>query len=370
MNRLRQARATRGWSLMRTAHELQSCAASRGFALPELKHLKTMLSRWENGHIKPGDTYAPLFCEIYGLTERDLGLPQPIEAIPRVDTDFLVRLATARSVGPDTAEIFLGQINEVREQDRQFGASTALSHLRTISSTIEDLLSHAVIPRARASLAGALTQACTLAGWQALDLGEIHHAWQQHEKAKAAAREANSHPALSYAMAEQACILIDLRQPADAVQLIHAAQQTGRGRVPPILESWLAAMAAEAHAAARHPDEARRSMDTAVQRLPDAVDDPLPYIFLDQVHLTRWRGNVLASLGDQDATEALFMALAAMDQTFIRATAGLECDIARALIAQGEGTTAAKHLRQARHLARKTGSVRQQRRINSLSAVA
>jgi hypothetical protein len=49
-----------------------------------------------------------------------------------------------------------------------------------------------------------LVEASTLAGWQALDRAALGQAWTHYERAKAAAREADSPALLAHAIAEQA----------------------------------------------------------------------------------------------------------------------------------------------------------------------
>ncbi|MGE6738566.1 XRE family transcriptional regulator, partial [Streptomyces sp. NPDC059900] len=56
-----------------------------------------------------------------------------------------------------------------------------------------------------------------------------------------------------------------------------------------------------------------------------------------------------------------------MDPTFVRARAGLHTDLAQAHLVRAEYDDAQKHLRQARLLANRTGSVRQRRRVDLLS---
>jgi ATP/maltotriose-dependent transcriptional regulator MalT len=90
-------------------------------------------------------------------------------------------------------------------------------------------------------------------------------------------------------------------------------------------------------------------------------------IFLNEGHLTRWRGNVLAMLGDGDAMEELYTALSAVDSSFVRAKSGLHSDLAEAHLARGELEDARSHLQQARLLANRTGSVRYRRRVELLT---
>jgi hypothetical protein len=56
-----------------------------------------------------------------------------------------------------------------------------------------------------------------------------------------------------------------------------------------------------------------------------------------------------------------------MDPTFARARAGLHCDLAQAHLIRGEHSEAADHLRSARALASRTGSIRYRRRIDGLT---
>lgn len=114
----------------------------------------------------------------------------------------------------------------------------------------------------------------------------------------------------------------------------------------------------------------RRAMDLAVSCLPtdeSTRDDDMPSVFLHHGHLTRWRGNVLALLGDDNAVSNLYDALNIVDPSFIRAQAGLRCDLAQAHLVRDEHDQAAEHLRAARLLAKRTGSVRHQRRIELLT---
>jgi hypothetical protein len=119
------------------------------------------------------------------------------------------------------------------------------------------------------------------------------------------------------------------------------------------------------------PDDCRRALDAAMASIPPGTEDRDPdmlSIFLNDAHLARWHGNVLALLGDGGAVTSLYGALEVMDPTFVRARAGLHADLAQAHLARAEYDDANTHLRQARLLASRTGSVRQRRRVDLLSA--
>ncbi|MEQ7126091.1 hypothetical protein ABN034_16375 [Actinopolymorpha sp. B11F2] len=334
-------------------------------SIPDRKNMKTQLSRWENGHHTPSTDYQELWCVVYRQSRLELGF-QTATADPDTTTEFVAKLAAGRSVGPETARVFLDQLDTIRAADRTLGAPATHKRLLNLIRSMQALLRHAVLPRGRAPLAAALADATALAGWQALDLGDVERAWELHESSKAAAREAGNNSSIAHAMAEQACVLIDLGCGSDAVDLVRATRDLVKGQVPRVLESWLLASEAEACAAAGDGYGARAAMDNAYDILPPDPNDELPYIFLQPVHMRRWRGNVLARIGDVAATEDLLRALAGMDPTFIRATAGLECDIAIAMVALGEPQEAMPHVARARRLAKQTGSVRQRRRAEQV----
>jgi tetratricopeptide (TPR) repeat protein len=318
--------------------------------------LKTKLSRWENGKEQPSEIYQRLFREIYGRTNTELGFPDEPEEDPEA-TELRSRLAVARTVDQQTVEVFRHQVDHARHLDRRFGALTQLDQLRTQIDQVQQLLSYRAGPQ-RPALAGVLVEASTLAGWQALDRAAPGQAWTHYERAKTAAREADSPVLLAHATAEQAFVLIDLDDTTAADHLAHA-RTIANGTATPLLRAWLAA--------AGHADDARRAFDTASGLLPaDPVDPALPFLFLGDSHLDRWRGNALARVGAPEAIDQLTNALARLPADFVRARTGLLVDLAYAHAAAGDRDAALAHARQARRLATQIKSDRQQRRLSRL----
>src|SRR5262249_55670971 len=137
-----------------------------------------------------------------------------------------------------------------------------------------------------------------------------------------------------------------------------------------LLLCWLDAVEAETQAALAD-EECRRTLERSAALLPADADDPgLPFIALNDAHHARWRGHCLAQIGDGAAIDYLTSALETMDGSFVRAPAGLQCDLAQAFATCGELDEARKHVRSARLLASQVGSVRQRRRIASLRLAA
>lgn len=58
-------------------------------------------------------------------------------------------------------------------------------------------------------LAAALVEVATLAGWLALDGGDIRKSWHWHEVARAAAREAESDLLVGYVLGQESVVLAE-----------------------------------------------------------------------------------------------------------------------------------------------------------------
>ena len=310
------------------------------------------------------------FTSMGGARRATIGFGQPGPAsVP--DNDLAIRLATAQAVSAAEVTIMRHQVDHIRALDRQLGAPVVLEQMQALMATLTGLLIYSLRPGIREQLAAVLADAGALAGWQALDMGLLSQAWRHYETAKLAAREARSDTLLAHAMGEQSFALLDVGERQLAVELIGEARALTMRTGPPLLAAWLHAAEAEAHASAVNDASCRRSLDAASAALPtDTTDPALPFIFLSETHLARWRGNCLVRLGDTAAVEHSLGALAAMDATFTRAEAGLRCDLAEAMLLAGERDESALHARRARELALRVGSVRQRRRIDRLAVIA
>jgi transcriptional regulator with XRE-family HTH domain len=368
---LRAARAAKGWSQSRLIYEIELYARHRAIAVAGTPSLKVYVSEWENGRRAVSAPYAGILRVLFGMTDAELFDQQTTPALQVLDgyTELVTRVDAARSVGRSAVDAFLVQTEAFRTIDRQMGAARLVDSMDQHITTISDALAFTVLPDARRPLAEALCGAATLAAWEALDVGATPRAWRRYELAKQAAREAEQPRYLAHAMGEQAYVLADAGQPALALQLVEAALEI-RGGVPPRLTAWLLSALAEMHALNGDTSACRRALDQAAQVVPtDRVlrDPEVPSIFLTEEHLTRWRGHSLALVGDEQAVSDLYGALGRMDTTFARAQAGLHCDLAQAHLVRREFSDAADHLRSARQLANRTGSIRYRRRADDLT---
>jgi transcriptional regulator with XRE-family HTH domain len=293
--------------------------------------------------------------------------PAVLASSPGDAAELLRRISSARYIDDTVIGVLQNETDAIRLLDRRLGAPAIAAKLEAHIAHLCDSLRHSLSPQRRARLALVLADAAALAGWQAIDMGRLPAAWAHFEMATAAAREAADASLLAFAAGEQAYVLLDLGQPAQALEKVRAVRVEARTAIPRLLRGWLHAAEAEMAAASGQQVTCRSALDLAARQVthPQA-DNALPYLALDATHLARWRGNCLVQFGDITTITDLTGALAAMDGSFTRAEAGLRCDLAAALHAAGERTAAHGHLSRASELAQLTGSARQRRRITEL----
>lgn len=338
-----------------------------------VRHLKRLASgRTEGGKPlgPPRAATSRLLERIFGASiDELLSTPDGIRADDDSETELRERLRAAARVDSSVLRLLHEQLTRIRLLDRQLGAVVAHDEVLTKIEQVSRLLHHSLTPATRQSLAALLCELGTLAGWQALDMGRLTEAWQYYEQSTAAARETGSPAFEAHAQAEQAFVLLDLGHTNDAVDVLATTRKRLARRTEPVLRAWLTAAHGEALAADGQRAVSLQAFDHAAVLLPDQPHNHNgPYVALDAVHLSRWRGHALARVGEREAADVLTAALRQLDPTFARAEASLRVDLASAFHARNELDQARAQLGSAAELARDIGSARQRRRIRSLQA--
>lgn len=369
LTRLQAAREELGYTQAQVVRFFLKRAPLIGVSVASETALPIMISRWENGGVEVTDPgYRRLFREFYGRSNEELGFPAELESA--AVEELRNRLIVARSVDRTTLDMFQRQVNDLRSSDQRFGAVVVLDQLNQLVRQMESIRTFSVSTEHRMQLARTLTDARTLAGWTALDRGSQLQAWQYHEDAKVSAREADSPYQLAHASAQQAVILLDMGEPVLAVELLEFARYVAENRAPSLLQTWLAAAHGEGLAAAGRRDDSRRAFDEAQNLMPsNPIDPEMPFLWLNEGHLARWRGSAMLRLGDQDAINQLEAAardLDGSDRSVIRGQTGMYVDLAFAYAAAGDSRGALEYARQARQLAHRIGSDRQRQRLMNL----
>lgn len=315
----------------------------------------------------PRPATVDLLERIFGVPIGELLAPPKNEPADRATVELRQRLNASRNVDLAVIDLLREQLDGLRRLDRQMGAIVTYGEVQEKVGQVRQLHSHSVSSSVRAALAGVLSELGALAGWQALDQYDIGRSWDHHELAKQAAREADLPGLLAHAVAQQAFVLSEVGEVHLAIAQLAEARNLVKRSAPRLLRAWLAAAHGEGLAAAGRRDDALRAFDAAGTLLPaDPVDPTLPFLFLENVHLDRWRGHALTRLDDVEAVGVLTNALERLDPTFTRAETSLRVDLAVALGATGEHDGARAHVARAEMLATEIGSVRQQHRIRTL----
>ena len=98
-------------------------------------------------------------------------------------------------------------------------------------------------------------------------MGRLPAAWEHFETATAAAREAGDHCLLAFAAGEQAYVLLDLGQPAEALDKVRAVYDQTGAAIPDQIRGWLRAAEGEMAAAARQQSDCHRALDLAATEI-------------------------------------------------------------------------------------------------------
>lgn len=363
---LAAARRAMGWSQAEAAQQLAVAAAEHGLAAASPASLKTQLSRWENGHTAPDDQYRGLLAGLYGRDERELGL---VHEPPAAHNTLTSSLAAAAAVDDDALRLLREHLETARRIDRRLGAAAVLGSVRGQLSHLEVTLAHTVAPARRVTLAAVLAETASLAGAQALDSGAAGEAWQHLERAKAAAREAESPGLLGHALAEQAEVLLDVGEPAAALQAVEQAQEVMPPSAPPPLLVWLAARRAATLAGVGDVSAARDALAAAgAGPRVDLSYPDLGYLELDAAAPHRWRGHALSVLAEPAAVDELQRAVHADGDSPgpVREQAAARVDLVAALRTAGRSAEAAEQARLAGAMTARIGSNRLRKRLAAL----
>lgn len=357
---LRAARTARGWSQSRAAREIVALALARGTPVASAASLKSLLSRWENGHSVPEPQYRALLGELFDRTSGELGIDDPAgdresggEGTAGA-SGLRAALAAAAAVDAAVLGLWREQLEVAQRLDDELGSAGAGTLVSAQVDQLDRTLDHTLAAPARGAVAAVLTGAAALAGAQSLDRADHRGAWRHYGRAGYAAREAGLPVAAAVAVAGRATVLVDLGDPASALTLLGEAAPSG----PPAARVRWAAARGLARAAVGHDTAARSAFATAEHALReirvDAVSRAEPAVELADLH--RWHGRALVTLGRADAHTPLELAMDARPRS-ARHRAALHADLAIALGA-ARPAEAAEHARQARALATRIGSAR------------
>jgi transcriptional regulator with XRE-family HTH domain len=324
--KLRTALEDKGWSYRRLIAEMRKVAGRQGKALPATASLIAMLSRWLNGHERPGLFYREILSGALGLdlTELEPGNGQEM-AVPLAGATSDERLLGFEYQGSLDRALLddLDALTDVyRRMDRRLGGATLFDDLARHLQRVTAFRHASMTGPNRQRLASIAGDVATLMGWQSLDTGRTARAWKSFRRATDAAREAENPALEAFAIAEAAYIPLLSGNHRAALPLLRRARDLAQPVGSPALRAWLCGAEAEAHAAAGDAEACLRALDCAETALDGAQPDETPHwvAHFDRSHLVRWQGQCLVQLARPATAQPILQeAIRSVDVSFVRA---------------------------------------------------
>ncbi len=314
---LRAARDAQGWSQAVAARALAGLARERGVLVASAASLKTLLSRWENGHATPEAPYRTLLEELYAESGVDLTPPAPAPHPAGPVARLRARLAAAAAVDADVVALWHAQLTTAQQLDDRLGGAGAAEAVRVLVEQLESVLPHLPDPDRHRPVATLLARACLLAGTQALDGEDPDTAVARFTRAAETARAAGAGDLAAAAAAGHADALVDVGAPDDALAVLEHARP--------------------------RPDRTHPPRDVIVE--------------LAEPGFGLGHRRAVGRPGDGPTAEQLSAALAEHPRS-ARERAELHAELARTCAAAGRADDAAAHAQAARALATRIGSHR------------
>lgn len=225
MTRLRAARIDRGWSQSRLIHAIACQATSEGLMTPGTESMRVMVSRWENGHTQPDETYRRLLCAVYDADEAALG----IVAAPTPG-------GAGASVHPPEASAFLvahlqRTLAELASADNHMGSAAVLPAAESEAHLLSTLAAGTSGPL-RNEILMLASRYAEFCGWLRQDAGDTDAAQRWSDRALDLAQELGAAHEVSYVLMRKSNLEIEVGHPVRAIGLADAALRQGKLLTP------------------------------------------------------------------------------------------------------------------------------------------
>jgi hypothetical protein len=215
-------------------YELERHAGASGLAVPGRESLRIMLSRWENGRVRPDDSYRRLLSSIYDRTAAELGIDDSGLAAAGRGMDLLHKLPSLPSghtVGPEAIAHLDAMFQTCAQADNSVGPRAVLGAVTEQVPFIEEQRRHAS-ETLRRQLLTRVVRYAEFAGWLFQDAGSLADAETWTNRAFDYAHECDDPRLMSYLLMRKSNIASDAGDVERATSLAAAAVNTARGSSP------------------------------------------------------------------------------------------------------------------------------------------
>ncbi|MCF3146668.1 hypothetical protein [Streptomyces platensis] len=251
------------------------------------------------GPAKPTSTTPPVVSEP----------ADPVSAMPGVDLDSILAVATGPRLSPSTLRALHSSIEDYWRRDDQHGGEAlrpaVVGQLRYVVGMIEE----ASEGEFRRSLYSVAAELARLTGWTYFDARQYSQARIYFAEALQLAKAIDDHQFMANVLACMSLQGTYEDRPADAVALSAAAQDSARRRGgTPRVMAMLSMREAFAHASMNNRSATHSALAEAhrqFEQISDADPDPAWVTYFDEPKLIVDTGIARARLGEADAAEPL-----------------------------------------------------------------
>lgn len=336
---------------MRLVSELERLAKVRDLPVASRASLKTQVSRWENGHVRPDGTYAAMLAEIYGTSAADLDLSEVPSSI-WVPTQALTGTPSA-----EWLDCMRALFTEYARTDNAVGPGHLLGIVAQHVAALE-----AVAVRSRDGLTRDSlllgSRFAEFAGWLSQDAGDLGQAERWTDRALDMI-ELEEDPAVrAYVLMRKSAIAAERHDPARSVTLAVASARSPE-RLSPQLQALVHRQVAISQALAGDARASSRAVDSALSVVPDEAGVVSPFAYCTPAYVLMEAGVAALQLRSRDlAAERLSAAAATWSVGFERDRGLCLARLALAEALRGNLDAACDVGKQAVDLAKVAGSAR------------
>ncbi|MEV6489044.1 hypothetical protein AB0M20_10490 [Actinoplanes sp. NPDC051633] len=262
---LQAARLEVGWKQAQTIRALQHAAADEGIPIATERSLKTMLSRWENGHDQPDATSRRLLCYVYGQSVEQLGL----QSAPA--TTVAVR-SVAPAVGIEIVDYFRNVLAEHLRADNLMGPHHLIDVVHAQTVLLDQMLANAR-GDVRAELLRLALRYNEFEGWLYQDACDVDQAMRYTDRSMEYALEIGDPWETTYVLMRKADIASDTDNANRVIGLTDAALRNA----PPDayrLKALVQRLRGRGHAQLGDEGECARALDDAYDQVGRTGDAP------------------------------------------------------------------------------------------------
>lgn len=339
---------------------MSDAAAKDGLRLPSADSMRVMLSRWENTHVVPDETYQRYLCAALHADEGQLGFVH--------SDDVALTLGVTRA--PESTAHLLGHLtrtlDELASADNALGSATVLAAAESEAKMATTLVRHTSGPH-RTEFLVLASRFAEFCGWLRQDAGDLERARRWSDLALELAQECGDASQLSYVLMRKSNLSLESGETPSAVGLAEAALRHGDEINP-----QLRAVAHRAQALGQAMSGEERGCLVALEQaraeieMVEVPDDRAAYVSVAYVESEA--GRCLVSLKQpQRAQHLLVNALDAWPTSMERDRAHCMTRLSSALDLLGDADGSAEMLIGAANVAGRMSSQRLRQEIRSVA---